>query len=595
MKYCPKCHHTYTDETLKFCREDGTLLQANASAPGESSATLLLPAIRTSDAPPTQFLQSDTAQAKEVTSPIEATRNSQTSGSPDIHPTSNAEYIISEIKQHKRGVAVALTALLVATIGFGSWFFSNRPSSSTGPAPMDSIAVLPFQNKNIEPDTEYLSDGLAESLIYRLSQLPNLKVSPTSSVFRYKGKETDPVKVGQELGVSAVLLGRITRRGDNLTISVELVDVRINKLLWGEQYDRKLSDLLATQREIAGEIVERLKVKVSGADLRGVTKDYTDSNEAYQLYLKGRYHWNKRTKEDIQRGIQYYQQAINQDPNFALAFAGIADSYTVMPTYPYLSPKEAYPRAKAASQRALEIDPTLAEAHVALATVLAYHDWNWAGAEREFKRALELDPDYADAHYRYGLVYLMPLGRTDEAIAEVKRALALEPLSLIINANLGGAYIYARQFDRALEQTRKTQDLEPSFVAGQYWLCEAYAANGMYNEAIALSQKMVQADPTSQRFFYLLGYAYAKAGRKPEAEVVINKLKDISRGEYVISSLIARIYAALDKRDEAFALLEKAFEEREYSLPRLKVDPAFDSLRNDPRFQDLLQRIGLTS
>jgi TolB-like protein len=255
--------------------------------------------------------------------------------------------------------------------------------------------VLPFHNKSSDADTEYLSDGLAESLIYRLSQLPNLKVSPTSSVFRYKGKETDAIKIGNELGVKAVMSGRIVQRGDNLTISVELVDVRNNKLLWGEQYERKMSDLLATQREIAAEIAQKLQLKLSGDEKKGLTKRYTDNNEAYQLYLKGRYHFAKRTKDDVLRSIEYYQQAIKLDPNFALAYARIAEAYNQMPAYPYLSPKEAFPQAKAAAKRALEIDPTLAEAHTALANSLAVYDWNWLEAEREFKRALELDPNSA--------------------------------------------------------------------------------------------------------------------------------------------------------------------------------------------------------
>ena len=257
---------------------------------------------------------------------------------------------------------------------------------------------------------------MAESLIYRLSQLPNLKVSPTSSVFRYKGKEIDPIKVGQELGVSAVLSGRIVQRGDQLTISAELVDVRNNRLLWGEQYDRKMSDLLATQREIAREIVEKLKLKVSGEE-KGLAKHYTESNEAYQLYLKGRFYWNKRTGESIKKSIEYFNQAIEKDPSFALAYAGLADSY-VVPANP-LPPREKMPKAKAAAMRALELDETLAEAHTSLARVLAVYDWDWTGAEKEFKRAIELNPRYAIAHQWYG-GYFEAMGRHNEAIAERK-------------------------------------------------------------------------------------------------------------------------------------------------------------------------------
>jgi serine/threonine protein kinase/tetratricopeptide (TPR) repeat protein len=505
------------------------------------------------------------------------------------HAASNAEYIVSSIKQHKLAsfVAVGITIALIAGLGF---YWRAR----TTQVAIDSIAVLPFENRSSDADTEYLSDGLAESLIYRLSQLPDLKVSPTSSVFRYRGKDIDPIKIGGELGVRAVLSGRITQRGDSLIISAELVDVSNNKLLWGEQYDRKMADLLATQREIAREIYERLRVKVSGQESKEINKNYTENNEAYQLYLKGRYHFAKRTFDDLNRSLDYFQQAINRDPNFALAYAAIADSYNAMPSYPYLSSKEAFPRAKVAAQRALEIDPTLAEAHTALANVLAIYDGNWAEAEREFKRAIELNPNYANAHFYYGLNYLLPLGRMDEAIVELKHAVELEPLSITLNANLAGTYMYARQYDSALEQARKTNDLEQNHPSGKFWLFEAYVAKGMYEEAAALFQKEFEADPTNPRNLYVLGYTDAKAGRRRAAEEKISKLENISKGNYVISYRIARIRAALGQKDEAFALLEKAYQERDYYLPRLKVDPGFDSLHDDPRFADLVRRIGLS-
>jgi serine/threonine protein kinase/Tfp pilus assembly protein PilF len=501
--------------------------------------------------------------------------------------TSSAEYIVNEIKNHKLTVVVALLVIAVAVLAIG--FYLHARSTEVA---IESIAVLPFENRSNDANTEYLSDGLAESLIYRLSQLPNLKVSPTSSVFRYKGKETDVQKIGNELGVNAVMSGRIVQRGENLTISVELVDVRNNKLIWGEQYERKMSDLLATQREIAAEIAQRLKLKLSGEE-KGLTKRYTDNNEAYQLYLKGRYHYAKRTKDDIQRGIEYFQQAIKLDPNFALAYVGIAESYNVTPSYGYFSPKEAIPQGKAAAQRALEIDHTLAEAHAALAASIALYDWNWVEAEREFKRAIELNPNVANTHFHYGMQYLMPVGRTDEAIRELKRAVELEPLSLIINANLAALYMYARQNDRALEQARKTYDLEPGFVGGRNWLGIVYNANGMYTEAIALGEKLLQNNPTNQVFLYIAGYGYAKAGRKREAEEILKRWQEIAKTQYALHYFIASTYTALGERDKAFAELEKAFEERDFFLPRLKVDPLIDPLRDNPHFADLVRRIGL--
>lgn len=515
--------------------------------------------------------------------------NEATTQSTSIAPTlSSAEYVVQGLKRHKLVAAIALVGLIGAGILL-TYYFVTRNSATA----IDSIAVLPFENTSNAADTEYLSDGLAESLIYRLSQLPNLKVSPTSSVIRYKGKDTDIAQIAKELEVDAVMSGRVSQRGDNLTISVELIDTRTKKLLWVEQYDRKMTDLLATQREIATAITQKLQLNLAGSDTKGITKRYTDNNEAYQLYLKGRYHFAKRTKDDIQKGIEYFQQAIRLDPNFALAYARIAEAYNQMPAYPYLSPKEGFPQAKAAAKRALEIDPTLAEAHTALANSLAVYDWNWTEAEREFKRALELDPNSAATHFRYGQAYLVPLGRSEEAIAEMKRALEIEPLDLNMALNLAWAYMFARQYDRALDQAKKTHDLEPNFVLGRYVLGQVYLADGMYTEAIALSESSLQGDPTSQFSLRDAGYAYAKSGRRHDAEEVIKRFKDLAKTRYVMSYWVASIYAALGDKESAFVELEKALAEHDWGLHRLKVDPFMDPLRDDPRFKDLIRRMGL--
>ncbi|MGI8811596.1 MAG: tetratricopeptide repeat protein, partial [Pyrinomonadaceae bacterium] len=359
-----------------------------------------------------------------------------------------------------------------------------------------------------------------------------------------------------------------------------------------EQYDRKMSDLLATQREIATAITEKLQLKLAGTETKGITKKYTDNNEAYQLYLKGRYHFAKRTKDDVLKSIDYYQQAIKLDPNFALAYARISEAYGVMPLYPYLSPKEAIPNAKAAAQRALEIDPTLAEAHTAMATSLVGYDWNWTDVEREFKRAIELDPNSTAAHFRYGQ-YLTTVGRSDEAIAEVKRALELEPLDITMGAYLARIYLDARQNDKALEQGKKTYELERSHPVAVYNLALVYNANGMYVEAIDISEKALQNDPTSQHMLQNAGYAYARSGRRDKAEEIINRFEDIEKTTYVAPSLVATIYAALGNKDKAFAELEKAYKERDWFFTMLKVDPLMDSLRDDPRFKDLLKRLNL--
>ena len=506
--------------------------------------------------------------------------------SASLPPTvSSAEYVVQGLKRHKLGVVLALV-ILIGAVALFAYYLHARNSGVA----IESIAVLPFQNKSSDADTEYLSDGLAESLIYRLSQLPNLKVSPSSSVLRYKGKETDPIKIGNELGVNAVMSGRLVQRGENLTISVELVDVRNNKLLWGEQYDRKMSDLLATQREIAAAITQKLQLRLAGNDAKAITKHYTDNNEAYQLYLKGRFHFAKRTNDDLRRSIEEFQQAIKLDPNFALAHVGISESYAVMPSFSYMSPGEAMPLAKASVAKALELDPELPEAHTVLALIASVYDWNWAQAEREFKRALELDPNLALTHYRYAWVYLSPMGRHDEAIAEMKRAMELEPLSLQQGANFAAVYMYARQFDLAVEQARKTYDLDPSFLGGQSWRCHTYNAKGMYTESLLISEKSLQPNVS---VLAAAGYAYAKNGRRQRAEEVINKWRETAKTQYVMAYWIAVTYVALGEKDAAFAELEKAYQEHDWYLPRLKTDPFMDPLRDDPRFKDLVRRIGL--
>src|SRR3989441_4132485 len=503
-------------------------------------------------------------------------------------PASSAEYIVSGIKQHKLAVVVALIVLVLGAVALGMYLHARNTEVA-----IDSIAVLPFQNRSTEPDSEYLSDGLAESLIYRLSQLPNLKVSPTSSVFHYKGKDIDPVKVGHELGVNAILSGRITQRGDNLTISAELVDVRYNKLLWGEQYERKMSELLSTQREIAREIVDKLQLKVSGQE-RGLAKHYTESNEAYQLQLKGRFYYNKRTEEGLQKSLEYFQQAIEKDPTFALAYSGLADTYDLLGAPDAggtTSPNEAMPKAKAAALKAIEIDGTLAEPHVSLAHVKYYYDRDWPGAEREFKRAIELNPNYPQAHHWYAL-YLVWTGRTNEGLAEIRRAQELDPLSLPINMTLGWCLCDAHQMDEGIDQLRKTIEMDPGFRVAHNRLALCYERKGMYDAAIAEFQKIFDLGARSLAIAEL-GQAYAASGKRGEAQKALAELQELSKQRYISPSVFALIYAALGDKDQAFAWLEKSVEEHDLIIGRLKVDQRFDNLRSDPRFAEIVKRVGL--
>jgi serine/threonine-protein kinase len=498
-------------------------------------------------------------------------------------PTSSAEYIVSEIKQHKRWIIPTAAALLIAATALFYFFFTQGSRAA-----IDSIAVLPLVNANNDANTDYLSDGITESLINSLSQIPGLRVIARSTVFRYKGKEHDAQKIGSELGVRAVLMGRVLQRGDTLTIQVDLVDTRDGSQLWGEQYTRKLSDILVMQQNISREVSEKLRIKLSGAQKEQLAKRYTESTEAYELYLRGRYQWNRRTPDGLMKGIEYFQQAISADPNYALAYAGLADSYNVLSTNAVRPPKEAFPKAKDAAEKALAIDDTLAEAHSALAFIKTVYDWDWPGAEREFKRALELNPNYSNAHYFYAFAHLLSMGRMGEADAEIKRALALDPFSLIINTNLGRTYHLARQYDKAIEQYRKTLEMDPNFPRAHERLQEAFEQKGMYQEAIA---DLERVNPESGA---RLRSAYEKSGVQGYWQMRIEFDKE-SKQTYVAPYFTAVKYAALGDREQAFEWLEKAYQERDTWLVHLKVDPMLDSLRSDPRYANLLARMNLAA
>ena len=486
---------------------------------------------------------------------------------------------------------LALVAGLLVAVGLavGLWLYLRARSVE---AAIDSIAVLPFVNQNNDPNMEYLSDGLTESTINSLAQLPNMRVIARSSVFRYKGREIDPIMIARELGVRAVFTGRITQRADSLIISVELVDAVLNKQLWGETYDRKVSDLIVVQREIAREISANLRTRLTPPEESLVTKRYTENPEAYQLYLKGRYYWNKRTGEAFKRAIEYFNGAIEQDPSYALAYVGLADTYLLLSRYSAGTPEESYPRAKAAAKRALAIDETLAEAHNSLAGVLLDYDWNLVESDREYRRAIELNPNYATARHWYANGPLLVMERYDEAIAEMKRAVELDPLSLIINSDLGSMYVNARQFDRAVEQLRKTIDMDRSFYPAHYWLGEAYLMKGSYAEAIAEYEKAraLNDDPL---VLGLLGHAYAVSGKREDAQRMLDELNNLAQQRYVSSYTFALVYAGLNDKDQAFEWLEKSYRDRSSEIAYFKVDPLMDNLRADPRFADLVRRVGL--
>ena len=455
---------------------------------------------------------------------------------------------------------------------------------------IDSLAVLPLTNASGDPNLEYISDGITESIINSLSLLPKLRVIPRSTIFRYKGREIDPQTVGRDLNVRAVLTGRVAQRGEILNVQTELIDLARDAQLWGGQYSRTLADIFAVQEEIAREISEKLRLRLSGEEHKRLTKRFTENTEAYQLYLKGRYHWNKRTEEAVKKGIEYFQQATEKDPAYALAYAGLADSYNILGWYCYLAPRETFPKAKAAALKALAIDDTLAEAHASLAYSKMYFDWNWPEAEKEFKGAIEINPRYPIAYFYYATL-LVAMGRHEEAIAPLTSALELDPLYLIINASFGWAFYLSRQYDKAAEQLRRTIDMEPTFAIAHLWLGEVYEQKGMFEEAITELQKGLKLTGDSSYFMATLGHAYALAGKKAEADRILNELLGQSSQKYVSSFDIALIYLALGEIDRTFECFQRAYEERARALVSLRVEPRLDPIRSDPRFQSLLRRM----
>src|SRR5215471_17847312 len=495
----------------------------------------------------------------------------------------------ASIKQHKLATVIVLAALVLAAAGLAAYL--HAPNTEVA---IDSIAVLPFVNQNRDPDTEYLSDGLTESIINSLTQLSSLRVSPRSTVFQYKGKDTDPLKVGHDLGVRAVVTGRMMQRGDSLIVGAELLDVRDNKQVWGEQYNRKLADALAVQQEISREISERLRTKLSGEEQRQLTRRDTSNPEAYSFYLKGRYYWNKRTAENISKAMEQFQQAADKDPTFALAYVGLADCYIVAEEYSGTPASETIPKAIAFAQRALQLDGSLPEAHTSLA--FAYHQqWQWEEAEAEFKHSIELNPNYATAHHWYSL-HLNDTGRFDEALTEIKRAQQLDPVSVIIALNLAQAYINQGNFDAAIEQSKRLLDLDPNFPRGHETFGMVYLAQGHYAEAIAQLQQAVDLSARrDRRPLRTLGYAYAISGRRAEALAILKGLQEKYEGHEASPIDLACIYAGLGDKDQAFAWLEKAFQDHSSRLGRTRWETGFESLRSDPRYADLMRRMGVPS
>jgi TolB-like protein/Tfp pilus assembly protein PilF len=480
-------------------------------------------------------------------------------------------------------VFIGLAAVVLAAAAVGAvlkW--------RSGGAALDSVAVLPFATTSGSADAEYLTDGITESLINGLSQLSGLHVSARSIVFRYKGHDVDAAKIGHDLGVKAVVTGRVAVRGDHLVIQAELMNVADGTQVWGDQYNRPAADLLDVQDDIAREILDTLRVRLTGEEKAKATKRYTDNAEAYQLYLQGRYHWNQGTIAGYKRAIEYYQQAITKDAKYALAYAGLADSYLSLGSY-YV---ESLSDAKAAADEAVTLDPSLAEAHVAVGHIKLWLDWDWPAAEREFTTGISLDPNSALAHDQYA-AYLATRGRFADAIAEARRAQALDPLSPIVNSHLGWLLLSAGQVDDAIAQFRKTLEFDPDSASAHQGLGVSSAVAGRATEAIAELQRAYGLSEQSPVVLAALGAAYARQGRTADAARALEDLKRRSTREYVPASAFATIDVALGDKAGAMQWLDKGFDEHDFSLAELRMSPAFASLRDEPRFQALVTRVGI--
>jgi TolB-like protein/DNA-binding winged helix-turn-helix (wHTH) protein/Flp pilus assembly protein TadD len=489
----------------------------------------------------------------------------------------------------KRSGVALLVALGICVVWI-AWTLRQR---SHPPVVIRSLAVLPLENLSGDTSQDYFSDGMTDELITELGQISELRVISRTSVMTYKGAHKSLPQIARDLNVDSVVEGTVLRSGNKVRIKAQLILAAADKHLWAQSYEGNLGDMLALQKQVARSIAEQIRIELTPHE-QAVLKNVKRVNpDAYEAYLKGRYFWNKRTADGLKKASDYFTQAIEKDPNYAQAYAGLADSYALLGDWEYgvLAPKEAYPRAKAAATKALELDSTLGEAHISLAFCLDGFDWDWESAGREFRRGVELSPGYATGHQWYAW-HLAALGRNDEAVAELKKAETLDPLSLIIGADLAEELLIAHRYDEAIRQSRKTMAMDPFFAVAHYELGQAFVQKHMNNEAIAELQKAIELSGGSTTFTSNLAYAYAVSGMKNEAVKILNDLKNRSHHAFSNAPEIALIYVGLDEKDQAMAWLEKAYAER--FNPEVLLRPAFDPLRSDPRFQDLLRRIGLS-
>ena len=505
-----------------------------------------------------------------------------------------SETVSSRSSRRILTVAVGLLLLLLIAVG---WWLTTQPRKHPNPPAARSIvavgersiAILPFENLSRDPDNAYFAEGIRDELLARLSKVRGLKVISIRSTQQVAGLLNDLPEIARKFGVANVLDGKVQRSADQVRVNVQLIKAENDAHLWADTFDRKLTDIFAVESEIAKAIAGTLQAKLTGSEQNAIAARPTENTEAYQLYLKGRFFWNKRASEDLRKAADYFNQAIATDPKYALAYVGLADTYVIMPFYAAGAPEDCYPKAQAAAKKALAFDDTLAEAHASLAYILQVYDLDFDGSEKEFQRAIELNPNYATAHHWYGIVLLAPLGRFDQAIFELRRALELDPLSLPINASLGRTYYLARRYNEAMEQLRKTLEMNPGFYYAHWNLGSALAANGAMGAAIAEYQqaRALSDDPL---VLGLLARAYASSGNTIEAEKILNQLSELSTKRYVPAYSFALVYLGLGRKEETLHWIEKSDQDHA-DLVYFKVEPLLDPLRGDPRFEALLQKV----
>jgi TolB-like protein/lipoprotein NlpI len=565
MKRCPECRRDYYDDSLMYCLDDGgALLEGPASM----------------DEPATAILH-ETAAPGEAPTRAQIHMTDHTA----VSPTGTGDDVPKPRGFNKRLIVVPLLAILIVAAGYGGY----RYFSTSGLKQIDSIAVMPFVNESGNADLDYLSDGMTDTLISSLSRLPGLNVKSRSSVFRYKGKVTDAKTVGKELGVQALLTGRVAQHGEQLTLAIELIDAATENVIWSDQYERRQNDLASLQIDIARDVSSKLRTRLSGSDEEKLARSHTTNSEAYLLFLKGRYYTSRYTEYGLSKGRDYLNQAIAADPTFARAYDGLAHNYITASDW-YLSSKEALPRAGAAAKRALELDDQLADAHVSLATVKWWLDWDWPGAEEEFRRGIELDPNNARTLEFYGW-YLIMTGRTDEGIELNRQGQRLDPLSAEMNTLYGQNLYFARRYDQAVEQLKATVEMDQTYWLAHSFLGRAYEQQGKNDLALSEVQKAFELEKAVPENAAMLGHAYAVVGNKAEARRILEQLRQSPT--YVPAYNIAMVYIGLDARDEAFEYLQKAYEDRSFYITWLKCDPQLDRLRDDARFKDMLGRLNL--